>query len=140
MRRTSTSGTKPTDGPGPGRETETLLTAASTLGLALTPFQVGLLARYADLVRDWNRRVNLVSRRDADRILEYHVVDSLASARLCEPGSRVADIGTGAGLPGIPLAIARPDLSVVLVESSGNRCRFLWHAPVSYTHLTLPTN
>ncbi len=76
-------------------------------------------------MREWNRRLNLVSRRDTARVVTYHLVDSLAVTGLLPAGARVADIGTGAGLPGIPLAVARPDLELTLVESSGRRCVFL---------------
>ena len=102
-----------------------LKTAGQTLGLNLSDNQLKPLGRYAGLLREWNRRTNLISRRDENRILAYHVIDSLAASSFIPADSRVADIGTGAGLPGIPLSIARPDLEMLLVESSHRKCLFL---------------
>jgi len=99
--------------------------ACEALGLAPAGAQLALLGRYAGLVRSWNQKVNLVSRRDADRILAYHVLDSLAASSFIPPDSRVADIGSGAGLPGIPLAICREDVTMFLVESIAKKARFL---------------
>ena len=107
-----------------------LETACRQLDVELTQSQYGSLVRYTQLLRDWNARLNLVSRRDTDRILTYHVVDSLAVQRLIPPSARVCDFGTGAGLPGIPLALVRPDLKMLLIESSQKRSRFL-HAAVA---------
>ncbi|UCG44464.1 MAG: 16S rRNA (guanine(527)-N(7))-methyltransferase RsmG [candidate division WOR-3 bacterium] len=98
------------------------------MGLAPTESQLSLLGRYAKALRERNRQVNLVSRKDVGRILSYHVLDSLAAASLVPTDSRVVDIGTGAGLPGIPLAICRPDVTLFLVESIAKKARFLEHA------------
>jgi len=102
-----------------------LQTACRQLGIDLNQPQYDSLVRYTQLLRDWNQRINLVSRRDTGRILSYHVVDSLAVQRLIPPGARVCDIGAGAGLPGIPLVIVRPDLKMLLIESSQKRGQFL---------------
>lgn len=69
--------------------------------------------------------MNIVSNGDTDRILSYHTIDSIAVHKLFSAGARVADIGTGGGLPGIPLAVVRPDLELHLVESSRKRGIFL---------------
>ncbi|MCX6842890.1 MAG: 16S rRNA (guanine(527)-N(7))-methyltransferase RsmG [candidate division WOR-3 bacterium] len=99
--------------------------ACRSLGLELTQPQYDSLVRYTQLLRDWNTRLNLVSRRDTDRILTYHVVDSLAVQRLIPQSARVCDIGTGAGLPGIPIALVRADVKMYLIESSQKKSRFL---------------
>ncbi len=83
------------------------------------------LLEFGRLVKDWNTRINLVSRRDVDRIETYHILDSLAAARLLPANASACDIGSGAGFPGIPLAIARPDVRVTLVDSSQKKYRFL---------------
>ena len=103
----------------------TLQNACRQLSIELTQPQYESLVRYTQLLRDWNLRLNLVSRRDTDRILTYHVIDSLAVQRLIPPGARVCDIGTGAGLPGIPVALVRPDVKMFLIESSQKKSRFL---------------
>ena len=99
--------------------------ACRELNLDLPESRIASLLRHVEMIRNWNARINLVSRKDVDRILNYHVVDSLAAARYLPPAARACDIGSGAGLPGIPLAIARPDTRVVLLESSGKKARFL---------------
>ncbi|MBM3322401.1 16S rRNA (guanine(527)-N(7))-methyltransferase RsmG [candidate division WOR-3 bacterium] len=105
-----------------------LAAACVPLGITLTEDRYRCLCRYAELAREYNSRVNLVSRRDIDRIITYHVVDSLAAARLVPDQSRCCDVGTGAGLPGIPLAVVRSDIRMFLVESVQKKCRFLVHA------------
>ena len=79
---------------------------------------------YIGLVQKWNQAINLVSRSDINRLLERHVLDSLSVDSLLNDG-KVIDIGSGAGLPGLPLAICRPDLQFTLVERSEKRSRFL---------------
>ncbi|HTW91283.1 MAG TPA: 16S rRNA (guanine(527)-N(7))-methyltransferase RsmG [bacterium] len=103
----------------------TLQSACKQFDLDLTQSQYDLLTRYTQILRDWNQRINLVSRRDPGRILSYHVIDSLAVQRLLPQDARVCDVGSGAGLPGIPLALVRPDLKTLLIESSQKRSRFL---------------
>lgn len=81
--------------------------------------------RYAELLAGAGVEWGLLGPREVDRIWERHLLNCGAVAELIEPGERVADIGSGAGLPGIPLAIARPRLRVVLVESLSRRVDFL---------------
>ena len=85
-----------------------------------------LLAYLALLLR-WNRTYNLTAIRDPDEMVVRHLLDSLAMHPFVQPGA-LADLGTGPGLPGIPLAIVRPDLQVTLVESNGKKARFLREA------------
>lgn len=85
------------------------------------------LLDYLALLERWNRTYNLTAIRDPREMLVKHLLDSLAMARFVD-GGRLADLGTGPGLPGIPLAIARPALQVALVESNGKKARFLREA------------
>ena len=85
---------------------------------------VSKLLIYIGLVQKWNQAINLVSRSDINRLLERHVLDSLSVDSLLNDG-KVIDIGSGAGLPGLPLAICRPDLQFTLVERSEKKSRFL---------------
>ena len=86
-----------------------------------------LLARYLELLLEWNRRVNLVSRRSIDRVLETQLRPSLASLLLVKPEGavRVLDVGSGGGFPGIPLRILRPNARLDLVEARRKKCDFL---------------
>ena len=85
------------------------------------------LLDYLGLLLRWNRTYNLTAIRDPDEMVVRHLLDSLAMHPHVQPGA-LADLGTGPGLPGIPLAIARPDLKVALVESNGKKARFLREA------------
>lgn len=87
----------------------------------------GDLLAYLTLLARWNRTYNLSAIRDPAQMLVRHLFDSLAVLPWLH-GERLADIGTGPGLPGIPLAIARPELEVLLVDSNGKKARFLREA------------
>ncbi len=101
-------------------------TALEGLGLALSEGQICALTQFAEMVRQRNRAVNLVSKGDADALWVRHIVDSLAGVRAAELCGRfVADVGSGAGFPGVPLAVACPGARFVLVERTRKRAAFL---------------
>src|SRR5574338_1593719 len=104
-----------------------LLDGARALGLELDADQLAKLFAHLDLVDAWSERMNLTAIRERPQQVTKHVLDSLAVAPWLR-GQRVADVGSGAGFPGIPLAIVRPDLQFALIESTGKKCRFLEHA------------
>jgi 16S rRNA (guanine527-N7)-methyltransferase len=85
------------------------------------------LIAYLELLDKWNHAYNLTAVRDPADMVARHLLDSLAILPWLH-GTTLADLGSGAGLPGIPLAIARPDLAVTLVESNGKKARFLREA------------
>lgn len=102
---------------------------AGAWGLALGGAQRDLLLDYAGLLAAYDKS-NVIGTKDLNRIVTDHVLDSL-SCFLFGPLSgagRLADVGSGGGLPGIPIKIAKPDLSVTLIESTGKKSRFLDHA------------
>lgn len=82
------------------------------------------LLAYLDLLIKWNHAYNLTAVRDPAAMVPRHLLDSLAVLPFIH-GTTLADLGSGAGLPGIPLAIARPDMQVTLIESNGKKARFL---------------
>jgi 16S rRNA (guanine527-N7)-methyltransferase len=82
------------------------------------------LLHYLVLLNKWNVAYNLTAIRDLESMISKHILDSLAILPWIK-GEKLLDVGTGAGLPGIPLAIARPDLRVVLLDSNGKKIRFL---------------
>lgn len=86
------------------------------------------LHAYLDLLARWNRAYNLTAVRDPREMVPRHILDSLAMNAHLDGIATLADLGTGPGLPGIPLAIARPALRVTLVEANGKKARFLREA------------
>lgn len=103
-----------------------LLGGARTLGIELTDEQAVRLVTHLDLLDEWGARMNLTAIRDRPAQLTKHLLDSL-SVRPYLRGMRVADVGSGAGFPGIPLAIVEPGRHFVLIESTGKKCRFMEH-------------
>ena len=93
------------------------------LGLPLPAPQVEALLGYLDLLARWNAAYNLTAVREPAQMVPRHLLDSLA-IRPWARGPRLLDVGTGPGLPGIPLAIADPDLQVVLLDANGKKVRF----------------
>ncbi|BBZ09662.1 ribosomal RNA small subunit methyltransferase G [Mycolicibacterium doricum] len=81
--------------------------------------------RYADFLVTVGVDRGMIGPRETDRVWDRHILNSAALGELILPGERIADIGSGAGLPGIPLALARPDVQVTLIESMQRRCEFL---------------
>ena len=80
---------------------------------------------HLELIAKWNRVHNLTSVREPEQMVTLHLLDSLSLLPHLGAVRRVADVGTGAGFPGVPLALARPELKVALVESSHKKCSFL---------------
>lgn len=97
------------------------------LDIALPRATAGQLIAYLDLIAKWNRVYNLTAIREADKALTHHVLDCLAILPHLA-GGRTADVGSGAGLPGIPLALARPEWPVTLIESNHKKSTFLSQA------------
>lgn len=97
-----------------------------SLGICLADAQQDTLMGYLDLVQRWNKAYNLTAVRGLDTMVIRHLLDSLAVIDLL-PSGVVLDVGSGAGLPGVPLAIARPDQTFHLLDSNGKKTRFLFH-------------
>ena len=100
---------------------------AGLAALQLEPTLATPLLAYLALLDRWNRTYNLTAVRDPADMVARHLLDSLAMLPFVGEGA-LADLGTGPGLPGIPLAVARPQLQVTLVESNGKKARFLREA------------
>ncbi|MFA5367516.1 MAG: 16S rRNA (guanine(527)-N(7))-methyltransferase RsmG [Dehalococcoidia bacterium] len=105
-----------------------LIEGAQRLGLSLTSEQVDRFQIYYDELVDWNRRMNLTSIVDYDEVQVKHFLDSLTvSAAFNSIPSTVVDVGTGAGLPGLALKIAYPDIELTLIDSTQKKAAFLNH-------------
>jgi 16S rRNA (guanine527-N7)-methyltransferase len=102
-----------------------LVVAGAALGVEVSPEVVANLVRFADILDLWSRTTNLVSCHSSRELLDRHILDSMAVSPLMAETGRIVDLGSGAGFPGVPLAILRPLQSFVLVESRHKRGSFL---------------
>ena len=116
---------------GKDRGTRLLLQGSAELGVQLTLAQMEQFRTYYNELTIWNSRVNLTSVTGWDEVLTRHFLDSLTARLALSPqmieGGRFIDIGSGAGLPGVPLKIAFPGLRATLVEATGKKAAFLEH-------------
>jgi 16S rRNA (guanine527-N7)-methyltransferase len=101
-----------------------LQTGAELLGIALTEHESEQLLRFIELLSKWNRAYNLTALHDPLEMVERHLLDSLSVLPYLQ-GARILDMGTGPGLPGIPLALLRPAWDFVLLDSNSKKIRFV---------------
>jgi len=104
-----------------------LAEGAASLGVVLDDRQRQQLAQLVELLLHWNKAINLTAITDRPRILTHHLLDSLA-AQADLAGQSVADVGTGAGFPGLPLAVVNPQRRFTLIDSVDKKLRFVDHA------------
>lgn len=101
-----------------------LLGGAAQMKVPLTESQAGQLLDYLDLLQKWNKAYNLTAVRDRSAMLTQHLLDSLSIVPYLPPGD-LLDVGSGGGLPGIPLAILQPERSITLIDTVGKKVAFL---------------
>ena len=99
----------------------------SQMGLDISAEQQSKLMDYLNLLAKWNKAFNLTAVRDPEEMVSRHLLDSLSILPYVK-GPRCIDVGSGGGLPGIPLAIIRPDLDITLLDSNGKKSRFQFQA------------
>lgn len=102
----------------------------AAIGLALSEQQIDQLEGYLGLLAKWNQTYNLTAIREEERMVSYHLLDSLTLVPQLDGGTRLLDVGSGGGMPGIPAAIARPDLHVVLLDANHKKTTFLRQAVI----------
>jgi 16S rRNA (guanine527-N7)-methyltransferase len=104
-----------------------LVAGAQELGIALDAVQAAALMRLLAELREWNTRFNLTAIREPADMVDKHLLDSLSIQPYLH-GRRIADIGTGAGFPGLPLAVVNPRRQFTLIEATGKKVQFVRHA------------
>lgn len=92
---------------------------------SLTPLQAQQFAALGALYREWNAKINVISRKDIDNLYPHHIIHSLAIAKVLnfQPGTTLLDVGTGGGFPGIPMAILFPECQFTLIDSIGKKIK-----------------
>lgn len=108
-------------------ELQELIEGAAALGVVLSREQGLALLRLLDELAVWNRTYNLTAITDRAAMIRAHLLDSLSAVGELQ-GRRIADVGTGAGFPGLPLALVAPEREFVLIDSVGKKVRFVAHA------------
>lgn len=103
---------------------ERLNSALNSMSIELSDAQIDLLLDYLSLLEKWNKAFNLTAVRDTDEMLSRHIIDSLSILKHVK-GRKILDVGTGPGLPGIPLAICYPEKQLTLVDSNIKKTRFI---------------
>ena len=110
-------------------QAEQLAQGAAAMGLDLPADRQEKLLAYVALLYKWNRTYSLTALREQEKAVSHHLLDSLAILPFVPSGS-LLDVGSGGGTPGIPLAIARPDLQVILLDSNSKKAAFLQQATI----------
>ncbi|MDB3926475.1 16S rRNA (guanine(527)-N(7))-methyltransferase RsmG [Porticoccaceae bacterium] len=105
-----------------------LETGLRELNLNCSSLQLEKLLKYLELLQRWNKAFNLTAIRDPLQMVRFHLLDSLAIHPYVQGLKSIIDVGTGPGLPGIPLAILNPEINFTLLDSNGKKTRFLFQA------------
>ena len=104
---------------------EKMIINVDKLGINLSEIQLKQFYNYMNLLIEWNKKINLTAITEPNEIILKHFVDSLTISKYISDGTRVVDVGTGAGFPGIPLKIYRKDIEITLLDSLQKRINFL---------------
>src|SRR5262245_5576602 len=106
-------------------QTQRLREGAEQFSLQLSEETVSRFATFIEEIQRWSKIADLLSQTDSETLICKHILDSLSLLPLIPSGSRVLDLGSGAGFPGLPLAIANPQISVTLIEARRKRANFI---------------
>ena len=113
----------------------TIVEGARELGIAVSAAQADQFAAHALILKAWNRKINLTAIHAPMDMAVKHFLDSIIPSRHIRPGSRLLDVGSGAGFPGIPLKVMLPSLDVTLVDATRKKVSFLSHV-IQALHLS----
>ena len=113
----------------------TLIQGAAALSITISPETAVKFTQYLTLLKDWNNRINLTAITEDADIITKHFLDSLTIAKIVKKSGKIIDVGTGAGFPGIPLKLIRPNLNMLLLDSLNKRVNFL-NTVISELNLT----
>ncbi len=105
-----------------------LIAGLDELDIEADAQQIAQLLKFVELLKKWNKVYNLTALKSSEDIVQLHLLDSLSVLPFVKSAESVIDVGSGAGLPGIPLAIMLPDVSFVLLDSNGKKTRFMQQA------------
>ena len=111
------------------KQADDLIAQTQLMGLSVSPLQAEQLLLYLGLMSKWNKVHNLTALRDPDQMISHHLLDSLSVIPYVSPGS-LLDVGSGAGLPGIPLALVNPGQAITLIDSNQKKVSFLRQAVI----------
>ena len=106
---------------------DTIVEGAEQLGIDVQAGQADQFAAHALILKEWNQKINLTAIDSPMDMAVKHFLDSIISSRYIKPGSRLLDVGSGAGFPGIPLKVMIPSLDVILVDATRKKVSFLNH-------------
>ena len=104
---------------------EAISRALALNNVSIDPEALDRITAYADYLLEWNERINLISRASLENVASHHIVDSVLAARLLPAVSRITDLGTGGGLPGIIISILAPETEVILCDTKAKKINFL---------------
>ena len=114
---------------------DTIVEGARKLGITVYAGQADQFAAHALILKEWNQKINLTAIASPMDMAVKHFLDSIISSRFIKPGSRLLDVGSGAGFPGIPLKVMIPSLDVILVDATRKKVSFLKHV-IRQLHLS----
>jgi len=114
--------------PSCNQQAQQLASGVKALGLNCSSQQIEQLLNYLHMLQRWNKAYNLTAIREPSQMVRLHLLDSLAINPFIQGVRHIIDVGTGPGLPGIPLAILNPEINFTLLDSNGKKTRFLFQA------------
>mgnify|MGYP000948046732 CR=1 FL=1 len=118
---------------------EAISRALALNNVSIDPEALDRITAYADYLLEWNEQINLISRASLENVASHHIVDSVLAARLLPAVSRITDLGTGGGLPGIIISILAPETEVILCDTKAKKINYFEHLRPGPKFATYPS-